>query len=151
MKILKRMFRCRKWQVMAFLEGGTRYCGGSFCLPRLRSAKRGHSPAGFSPHPFPCCEAPRAPRRGDPRRGSPREKTVNRTVFSPRPALRFALPGARLFGSLRGDFALCGVRRGAPPPRPRGLLKKAGENFYHLAQKTPPHFRRRRLKYLFSR
>ena len=77
--------------------------------------------ARFPPSPLSVCEAPEAPRRGDPRRGSPREKTVHRTVFSPRPALCFALSGACLLGPLRGDSAIAIAARGLRP-NARGVL-----------------------------
>ena len=108
---------------------GEGYLSDYFICPASRG-KSGKTLCKVFPVPFSVCEAPKAPRRGDPRRGSPREKTVHRTVFSPRPALRFALSGACLLGTLRGNSAIAIAARGLCPRDPRGLLKKAGETFF---------------------
>ncbi len=86
------------------------------------------------PEPLSVCKAPWAPCRGNPRRGFPREKTVHRTVFSPPPALRSALPGASLLGPLRENSATAVAARGYSPldsckPFEKGLT----ENFFRFA------------------
>ena len=46
-----------------------------------------------------------------PGEGLPAKKLSTGQIFSPRPALRFALSVGRLLGVLRGCFALCGAQR----------------------------------------
>ena len=96
------------------------------------------------PEPLSVCKAPWAPCRGNPRRGFPREKTVHRTVFSPPPALRSALPGASLLGPLRENSATAVAARGYSPLDSRNPFEKGlTENFFVLRRENPLHWRRR--------
>ena len=122
-----------------------------FLFASLTLGKAGTIPCGVFPAPFSVLRGASGASPGrPPARVSPRKNCQPDSFFSPSCAsLRItrSAPVRLAPGRFR---ALRSATRGTAP-RPRGLLKKAGENFYHLAQKTPPHFRRRRLKYLFSR
>ncbi len=136
------------------LAGGNHAALGLWRLShRLRAAAaepiglsqtKGYIYNRVSPRPFPGCEAPVAPRRGDPRRGSPRrgsprEKTVHRTVFSPRPALRFALSVGRLLGVLRGISRSAERNEGLRAPRPARPFEKGRRKLFIF----PAHSRSR--------